>query len=143
LVGVFNLELARLYGYLYQHTDKHFIILHDLQGYDEISLTGPVKIFSTAGERLVEPSDLGMKAIREEELAGGATVEEAAKIFLKILEGQGTSAQNNVVAANAGMALFCAEPEQGLLLAIDRAKESLFSGKAFEAFKKLISVSKS
>jgi len=36
LVGVFNLELARLYSYLYQKTDKNYTIVHALDGYDEI-----------------------------------------------------------------------------------------------------------
>ena len=43
VVGVFSLELARMYAYLYQKTDKNFTILHALDGYDEISLTGNTK----------------------------------------------------------------------------------------------------
>src|SRR5258705_5292421 len=64
LVGGFSLELSRHYGYLYQHTQKEFLILHDLQGYDEISLTGPFKVFSNEGEKMMEPSDLGLPDIR-------------------------------------------------------------------------------
>ena len=138
LVGVFSLELARQYGYLYQHTDKRFVILHDMQGYDEISLTGPFKVFGNSGEKLYEPSDLGMAEIKKEDLRGGSTVEESAKMFLEILEGRGTVAQNNVVIANAGMALYAADPEFGIGNAISKAKESLQSGKALEAFKNLI-----
>jgi len=138
LAGVFSLELARQYGYLYQKTDKQFVIVHDLNGYDEISLTGPFKIFSNAGESILEPADLGLKEIKPEALQGGETVEDSAKIFLDILKGSGSRAQSNVVIANAGMALFVAQQEQGLIPAIEKASEALESGKAFETFKKFL-----
>ena len=138
LVGVFSLELARLYGYLYQNSDKQFMILHDVLGFDEISLTGSCKIFSNAGERLLDPSDLGFSEVNAADLAGGATVEESAKIFLRILEGEGTPAQNSVVIANAGMALYCGDPGAGIEDAMSRARESLVSGKALRSFQYLL-----
>src|SRR5690349_14601951 len=107
LVGVFSLELARQYGYLYQNTDKDFVILHSIDGYDEVSLTCPVKYFSNQGERLATPADLGLPQVKHEDLNGGETVEESAKIFLNILDGNGTVQQNAAVIANAGMALYC------------------------------------
>ena len=140
LVGVFSLELARQYGYLYQNTDKEFIVLHDLDGYDEISLTGPFKIFGNEGEKVFEPSDLGLPEVEAEDILGGSTVETSAQIFLRILEGHGTTSQNCVVIANAGMALYCANRHSGIEKAMARAKESLESGKALEAFKKLLAV---
>src|SRR3982751_1411075 len=102
LVGVFSLELARQYGYLYQQTNKSFAIIHDLQGYDEISLTGPFKRFTNDGEKILEAEDLGLTEVKADQIKGGATVEESARIFLDILEGRGSAAQNSVVAANAG-----------------------------------------
>lgn len=141
LVGVFSLELARQYGYLYQDTDKDFVILHALDGYDEISLTGPFKFFSNQGERIAEPSDLGLPQVSNEDLSGGDTVEASAKIFLNILENKGTAQQNAAVIANAGMALFCASQENGLENAVARAKEALVSGKAMKSFKELLKTS--
>ncbi len=138
LVGVFNLELARQYGYLYQDTNKDFVILHDIQGYDEISLTGPFKVFANEGEKLYEPADLGLPEINPEEIMGGSTVAESAGIFLEILEGRGTNAQKNVVIANAGMALYAANRKEGIADGIARAMESLESGTALSAFKKLV-----
>ena len=138
LVGVFSLELARQYGYLYQNTDKRFVILHDLQGYDEISLTGPFKMYTNGGEKIVEPSDLGLPQVEAIELKGGDTVEESAKIFLDILEGKGTEAQNSVVIANAGMALYAGHQKEGVRSVIEKARESLISGRALSAFKKLL-----
>ncbi len=141
LVGVFSLELARQYGYLYQQTNKEFVILHDVQGYDEISLTGPFKVFANEGEKLIEPGDLGLPEIDQDEIRGGSSVEESAKIFMNILEGRGTNAQNAVVVANAGMALYCGDRKSGIENAITKAKESLTSGKALKTFKRLLNKS--
>lgn len=141
LVGVFSLELARQYGYLYQNTDKDFVILHALDGYDEISLTGPFKYFFNGGEQLAEPSDLGLPQVRYEDLSGGDTVEDSAVIFLNILEGKGTVEQNSAVIANAGMALYCANQGKGLENALLNAREALESGKALISFKKLVHAS--
>ncbi|SDL56254.1 anthranilate phosphoribosyltransferase [Salinimicrobium catena] len=136
VVGVFNLELARMYGYLYQKTDKEFTILHSLDGYDEISLTGNTKFISNSSEGVLKPEDLGVKQISAEDISGGSTVKSAATVFMNVLEGKGTEAQNNVVCANAGIAVHTASgisPAAGF----EKAKESLLSGKALKSFKKL------
>jgi len=138
LVGVFNLELARQYGYLYQDSDKDFIILHALDGYDEVSLTGPFKFFSNTGERLASPDDLGLPQLSYADIRGGETVEESASIFLNILEGKGTEQQNAAVVANAAMALYCVNQSIGFLPAVELARESLLSGKALGVFKRLL-----
>jgi anthranilate phosphoribosyltransferase len=139
LVGVFNLELARLYGYIYQNLNKQFVILHDLQGYDEISLTGSFKIFTNSGEMILEPSDLGLREVSPVSIKGGSTVEESANIFMKVLAGEGTIEQNMVVAANAGMSLFAGNQSLGIIPSIEMAMEALKSGKALTSFKNLMS----
>jgi anthranilate phosphoribosyltransferase len=138
LVGVFNLELARQYGYLYQQTKKDFVILHSLDGYDEISLTSPFKYFFNGGEVVAEPGDLNFTQLKPLDLKGGDSVEESAQIFMKILEGSGTPAQNSAVIANAGMALYSGHQKEGLTPALAKAKEVLESGRALSAFKKLL-----
>ncbi len=140
LVGVFNLELARMYSYLYQNTDKNFTILHALDGYDEISLTGDTKTITNHSEIMLSPGDFGVEQITQEEIFGGNTVEDSAKIFIDVISGKGTEAQNNVVCANAGMAIATVkklQPKEGFEL----AKESLLSGKAMETLKKLQEIS--
>ncbi len=139
LVGVFSLELARLYGYLYQKTNKRFIILHALDGYDEISLTGDFKVISNEGERILSPADIGLDTLETLEISGGSTIESSAKIFENVLKCEATKAQHQVVIANAGMALFCTDQSLTIKDAIQKADESLRSGKALKAFKKLIS----
>lgn len=141
LVGVFDLELARMYGYLYQNTNKQFTILHALDGYDEISLTGPTKTISNNSEGMLEASEFGVEELKPEEISGGDSVESSAEIFMKILTGEGSKAQNNVVCANAGMAIATAKscsPKEGFEI----AKETLYSGKALEVLKKLQNLSK-
>ncbi|HSI69658.1 MAG TPA: anthranilate phosphoribosyltransferase [Gillisia sp.] len=136
LVGVFSLELARMYGYLYQNTDKKFTILHALDGYDEISLTGPTKTISNNAEGMLEASDFGVEELKASEISGGNSVENSAEIFLNILNGKGTIPQNNVVCANAGMAIATARscsPREGF----ETAQEALRSGKALQVLKKL------
>ena len=140
LVGVFNLELARLYGYLYQKTDKNFTILHSLDGYDEISLTGNTKAIRNTSERMLSAEDFGVSTIKQEDIYGGNSIESSAEIFKKVISGKGTEAQNNVVAANAGMAIATVktlEPKAGFNL----AKASLLSGKGLEKLNKLIELS--
>ncbi|KZS40480.1 anthranilate phosphoribosyltransferase [Aquimarina aggregata] len=141
IVGVFNLELARMYGYLYQNTDKNFTIIHALDGYDEISLTGNTKTISNQTEGMLTPSDFGVSALQQEEIVGGDSISSSADIFMNILSGKGTEAQNNVVCANAGMAIATVEklaPIQGF----ERAKESLLSGKGLVALQKMQELSK-
>ncbi|GHE69380.1 anthranilate phosphoribosyltransferase [Roseivirga thermotolerans] len=140
LVGVFSLELARLYGYLYQKTDKHFVILHAMDGYDEISLTGAFKKITNDKEEIVNPEEMGLQTIQPEAIFGGETVEESAKIFENILKGEGTKPQNEVVIANAAMAIQCGK---GVTTddALGMARESLESGKALKTFKKILEIS--
>jgi anthranilate phosphoribosyltransferase len=143
LIGVFSLELARLYGYLYQKSGKRFAILHSLDGYDEISLTGDFKIISNGTERILQPQNLGFTRVKQEDLAGGETIEASAVIFRNLLHNKGTTAQTQAVLANAGVAIACARPELSLEEAIAVARESLGSMKALHAFNKLLSLNES
>ncbi|UGU17095.1 anthranilate phosphoribosyltransferase [Sinomicrobium kalidii] len=141
MVGVFNLELARMYGYLYQNTDKNYTILHALDGYDELSLTGPAKTIRNRAEQMLTPADFGLESLKQEDIKGGDTIEDSAGIFMNVLNRKGTEAQNNVVCANAGIAIATAkdlQPREGFEI----AKESLFSGRALEALKKLQEISR-
>ncbi|ACT94996.1 anthranilate phosphoribosyltransferase [Dyadobacter fermentans] len=138
LVGVFSLELARLFAYLYQQTDKQFLVLHALDGYDEVSLTGAFKIITARSEQVLTPSHLGLQTLRADDLSGGETIEESARIFMNVLNDTATPSQKQAVLANAAMALYCANPAWSLTDAVETARESLESKKALAAFKKLI-----
>ena len=141
MVGVFNLELLRLYGYLYQNTDKNYTIIHALDGYDEISLTGDTKIITNRSETILAPKDFGLSQIKQEDIFGGNSVEDAARIFINVISGKGTQAQNNVVCANAGLAIATTK-EINHSEGFELAKESLLSGKAKQSLDRLIELSK-
>ena len=140
LVGVFNLELARLYGYLYQKGEKNFSVLHALDGYDEVSLTGAAKMITKEQERLLTPEDFGYDPVKEEAIFGGDTVEEAAKIFMNILKGKGSEAQKNVVTANAGLAIMTVRG-CSLKEGVQQAMQSLETGSALKRFQTLQKIS--
>lgn len=140
MVGVFSLELARLYGYIYQQTEKRFTILHALDGYDEISLTGPVKSIDNEGDHVWSPKQLGFDQLKPAELAGGETVADAAQIFMSVLQNEATLAQKSVVAANAGKAIYTYLPEISLPDAMAAAHESIDSGRALQAFQRFIQI---
>ncbi|WP_310992710.1 anthranilate phosphoribosyltransferase [Aequorivita marina] len=140
LVGVFNLELARMYGYLYQKSNKDYVVLHAIDGYDEVSLTGPVKMISKNSETLLNATDFGVNEIAESEIFGGETIKSSAKIFIDILNGNGTEAQNNVVCANAALAISVVK-KCSILEGFEKAKQSLQSKNALNALKKLQDIS--
>ena len=129
-LGVFNLEIGRLYGYLYQQSDKQYKIVHSLDGYDELSLTSPAKVMSNTGETMLEASDFGFNTLKQSDLHGGETVESSAKIFFDILSGNGTVEQNAAVMANSAIAIQTIESNKSLTDCVAIAKESLESGNA-------------
>lgn len=140
LVGVYNLEMARIYNYLLQQTGHAFTIIHGLDGYDEISLTNDTKVITNEGEKIMTPLQLGKRMVTAQDIYGGNTVEEAAKIFTKIIKGEGSWAQNAVVLANAAMALRCTGAYASYEDAYNAAVDSLESGKANQSLQRLISL---
>lgn len=141
LVGVYNLEMARMYNYLLQQGNTQFTIVHSLDGYDEISLTADIKVINKSGEKIYSAEDLGKRSVSPDDIHGGNTVEDAARIFLTILKGKGSWAQNAVVLANAAMALHCTGQYKSYEVCYQLAVESLESGKAYQSLQKLITVS--
>ena len=140
MIGVYNLEMARIYSYLLQQSDARFMIIHSLEGYDEISLTGDTKVITNKGEQILTPEYLGKRIVSPSDIYGGNSTEEAAKIFLKIVKGEGTWAQNAVVIANAAMALYATGKFTNYEECYALSVESLESGKAYQIFQQLISL---
>ncbi len=138
IVGVYSAEIARLYNYVFQNSSNDYFIIHSLDGYDEISLTDDFMLISKQQEQVMSPGDLGMQKIKAHEIFGGENTDESAKIFIRVLKNEATNAQKNVVVANAAMAIKCAHTNYSISESIDKAKESLESGKAYESLKKLL-----
>ena len=142
LVGVYDLDVMDLYHQVFRESGQNYIIVSSLDGYDEISLTGDARFVSNLTEDNLSPADFGLAQVSPEELYGGETVEAAAAIFRSVLEGTGTTAQQNVVVANTGLGIQCINPEKSLVDCVAEASESLESGKALAAFKKLMTMNK-
>lgn len=137
LLGTFSLELSRMYHYIMQRTNRTYTIVYALDGYDELSLTGPAKIRRRANESILKASDFGLPQLKQSDLFGGNTAKEAKDIFLSILQNTCTEAQKSVVCANAGLAIQTLCPEKSLLDCVAEAKQSIESGKANTLFKKI------
>jgi len=138
MVGVFNLELARIYAYLYQKSNVKYTILNALDGYDEVSLTCDFKTFSAEGEKINSIENLGFDKLQPGEILGGSSVAGSADIFMNVLNGDATKAQNNVVLANAALAIKTIGPEKSFADCFYEAEESLVSKKALTSFKTLL-----
>ena len=134
MVGVFSLELARLYQYIFQKTATNYSIVYGLDGYDEVSLTDDVKVKTAFSETILSPQSFGKQQLTQNQIFGGDTVEEAAAIFLQVLENKGTAAQRDVVVVNTALAIQCFKQNVSLLDCVAEAEESLVSGKALEKF---------
>jgi anthranilate phosphoribosyltransferase len=139
-VGVYNLKLARLYHYLLQKEAKDYVVVHALDGYDEISLTTSVQYFSSKGEQLLNSADFGLPNNTQQQLYCGETLEDALTIFKKVIVNEGTSAQTNAVLANAAAGIQCFENNKSLPECVAIAKEALVSGKANQLLIKLIEI---
>lgn len=142
LIGTYNLEILDLYSQALAESDRKFIIVHSLDGYDEVSLTGITRYASQYTEDILSPEDFGFRTIIPESIFGGNTVQDAAVIFRDILDGKGTEAQQNVVIANAALGIQCMFPDKKLTDCVAEASESLVSRKALQSFTGLIGMQK-
>ena len=141
-LGVYNLKMMRLYNYIYQNLGVQFSIVHSLDGYDEVSLTDNCKVMSNFGEFIYTPEQLGYNTLKQEELWGGDAVNEAAQIFMSVLENNATNAQRDAVIINSAFAIQTRNPYKPLEQCKDEAAESLKSGSAKRAFEKFVEIYK-
>ena len=138
LVGVFNSNIFRLYSHIYSKSDKNYCIVHSIDGYDEISLTSPFKLFSNHSDIMLEPKDLNFDNIEPLSLSGGKNIDESLKIFLNVLKNKGKKEQIDSVLANSGLAIYCAKKLSSIKEGIQIARESLESGNAYNCLKLFI-----
>ena len=141
VTGVFNLELIRLYNYVLQRTNIKYNIIYSLDCYDEISLTSEFKVINNKSEKILSPSIFNLNYINKNKIAGGQSIESSAKIFMNLLNNNGTKEQENVVCANSAIAISLMK-NCDLISSFDIAKESLRSGNALKSFNELKSILK-
>lgn len=139
LLGVANLDQMRLYQQVYQKIGIDYGIVNSIDGYDEISLTGPFKVTTAAYERVFKPADLSFDIAKPEEIQAGATEEEAKEIFDNVLANKALPAQKNIVLANAAFGIQVFEKgKKPIEECIEIARESIDSGRALSTFKKFV-----
>ena len=141
VVGVYNLELARIYNYLYQTTDINYNIIHSIDGYDEISLTNGTKVYSRESEFILGSEDFNLKNIDSKNIIGGKDIKSSSKIFMDVLNGKGSTDQENVVCANASLAIAIYK-DVSIIEAFNQAKESIKTKNALKCFNDLINIMK-
>ena len=141
VVGVYNLELARIYNYLYQTTDINYNIIHSIDGYDEISLTNGTKVYSKESEFILGSEDFNLKNIDSKNIIGGKDIKSSSKIFMDVLNGKGSTDQENVVCANASLAIAISK-DVSIIEAFNQAKESIKTKNALKCFNELINIMK-
>lgn len=141
VVGVYNLELARIYNYLYQTTDINYNIIHSIDGYDEISLTNGTKVYSRESEFILGSEDFNLKDIDSKNIIGGKDIKSSSKIFMDVLNGKGSTDQENVVCANASLAIALSK-DISIIEAFNQAKESIKTKNALKCFYDLINIMK-
>lgn len=140
LHGTANQSQLRLYTNVHQKIGDNYGVITSYDGYDEISLTSGFKICTNNFEKVITPVDLGLTYIKPEEIYGGATAEEAMKVFDSVLEGTSTESQKNVIIANAACGISVMDRNLSMEKSIDIARESLESGKALATFRKFVEI---
>jgi anthranilate phosphoribosyltransferase len=138
--GVFSPEAARVYSYFLQSERKKFAVVHSLDGYDEISLTSSLKLFTHKEETLLSLGEMGLNKVDPSAITGGNTLEEAAAIFISVIQNKATGQQSSVVLANAAMAICCIDGSITFNNAYLKARESVVSGRSSALFTRLMNM---
>ena len=136
LCGVYNLEISRLYGYVFENSKKNYSILYSLDGYDEISLTSDFMKISRNDSTINSPDYFGFNKINPDEIKGGKSIKDSASIFTKILENEATKSQTDVVLANSAIAIQTITSKT-IDECLSIAKQSIDSGSALNCLKKI------
>jgi anthranilate phosphoribosyltransferase len=141
LVGLYSGKLVGVIGHVLRNLGSvRAMVVHGMEGLDEISLCGPTKIAELCNgevkEYVLEPETLGFKRCRLEELRGGSA-EESAKIVRAVLRGD-KGAPRDVVLLNSGAALYVSGNAPSLGAGLRLAAESIDSGEAQHKLEHLV-----
>ena len=146
VLGVFDAKwvqpLAEVLGDL---GCSHALVVHGVDGLDEITLTGDSHIAELKNGKVktykLDPDELGLEICFSDELKGG-TPEENAKMIEGILNGE-KGPKRDIVLLNSAAAIYVGGKAKSLELAVQCAVESIDSGKAREKLNELCKISNS
>lgn len=141
LLGVYDARLVETMANVLKNLGtKRALVVHGMDGLDEITITGKTKVTELKGGKIrtyyVTPEKFGMKCSGPEDIKGGNAKENARKI-LSIMEGAKGPARD-IVLMNAGAGLYCAGKAVDFKSGVRLAAESVDSGKAHGVLQKLI-----
>lgn len=146
VVGVYSLDLVeKLAEALSMLGLRRALVVHGLDGLDEITITGTTRIAEARGGSVrsyeVEPEEFGMKRGTLEEIAGGDAMQNAA-IIREVLAGK-KSACRDVVLLNSAAALVAAGKVDHIAQGVPLAAHSIDAGAAAEKLEALVDYSAS
>jgi anthranilate phosphoribosyltransferase len=146
LVGVFSPDwLKPMAEALEDFGAKHVLVVHGMDGVDEISMSGPTRVCELNQGKIFEyeisPEKLGFSSVPRSEIKGGSA-KENGEIALRILKGEKGSCRNWVV-FNSAAALYAADNVPTIEKGIRVAEETIDSGRALEKLKLLQKYSQS
>ncbi len=146
VVGVYSLDLVeKLAEALSMLGSRRALVVHGLDGLDEITITGKTRIAEAREGSLrsyeVEPEEFGMQRASLQEMAGG-DANENAEIIRAVLKGE-KSARRDVALLNSAAALVAAGRANHLAAAVPLAAKSIDSGAAAAKLEALIRFTRS
>ncbi|MAG22141.1 MAG: anthranilate phosphoribosyltransferase [Candidatus Diapherotrites archaeon] len=142
VLGVFDKELAeKLAQVMAGLNTPHALVVHGLDGFDEISACAHTLVFEVKGSNIVRyelsPEQFGLGKCKEEELVV-ENVEQAAEMAKAILEGKEQGGKLTAVLLNAGAAIYVNGKADSIKQGIEKAKQSIESGSALDKLQKLV-----
>jgi anthranilate phosphoribosyltransferase len=139
VLGVYKEKLTTLAAAVLRNLGiKRAMVVHGVEGLDEISLSGMTRISDlnkgTINTYVVSPEDLGVNSASVSTIIGGSC-EENAQVAKVILSGQEHSPRTDMVLINAAAALYVGGVAPTLKDGIQIAQKSLYSGAALARWK--------
>ena len=147
VIGVPSKELGeRIASALHRLGTEHSLVVHGIDGMDEISISGKSLVWDVNRNRVlppyeVSPDDLGFMKASMTQIKGG-TARQNAKIMRGILSGE-VGARRNIVIMNAAAALVAGNQASDLKEGACIAEKTIDSGKALAKLDELIKLSHS
>jgi len=144
VLGVYKEELCEtLANVLKNLGSRHALVVHGLDGLDEITITDQTKIAELKNKEVnsyyIKPQDFGMPLAKLSDIKGG-NAEQNAEIILSVLKGE-KGPKRNIVFLNASAALLAAGKARDLKDGIEIAAHSIDCGAALNKLKSLIEFS--
>ncbi len=145
VLGVYRPELVDQVAQVVAELDfEHVMVVHGLDGLDEISLMGPTRIAEVKNGSIrnytVNPEDFGLKRCSWQDVHGG-TPDFNARIIMDILTGNDQGPRRDKVVLNAAATLVVADKAASLPEGLEIARQTIDSGKALAKLREIQIVS--